>query len=395
MRIVLVTSKIDLETGGGSNSDLDLKAREFMRLGHEVTVITTFSEATKLPFTPPYNVIEEHIAKRDLISIQLGVLRIMRKHQHKADIYYYDGHNFLYGAGLYRFFGGNACVISFFNRELGCWKDDQERYIVVKKKSMLSRLRSATRYALERYVGMPIASAADLHTFTSPKYRELYEQFGLKQKREPLIVGDLFDGEELIRRYHVKEEVLPARDAHTGPFTLFYSGRLVLMRGLDILLKALSEVPARENIRLVLCGTGPEEQALKQLAQELHIAHLINWTGWIAREQTFSYLKDSDLFVMPKGSFGVTSVSLLEAMAFGLPCIVPEGGGLAWVVGAGALNFRQNDYHDMALQIQRLIQERSLRESLRNNGFARLRELDCHKTAERIVRAMQACIADH
>lgn len=388
MRIFLVTSKLDLETGGGSNSDLDLKARAFIELGHDVTVVTAFSGSNKISFTPPYRLIEERIPSRGLVGIQWGALRLFRKYASEADVYYFDGHNFLYGAGLYRRLGGRVPVVSFFNRELTSWMDDSERFVDMPRSRLFARAKMRIRFLLEKYIGMPLANGIDLHTFTSPAYRSLYEHFGLRMRKEPLVVGDLFDYESVVKEYAVVAEVLPERQQRVGPLTLFFSGRLVAMRGVDLLLKAFSELENMGNFRLVICGTGPEEKTLKELAEKLRVTKYVQFAGWLGRGAIYHNLRSADIFVMPKGN-GATSVALLEAMAFGLPSVVPEDNALEWVAGKAARTFKENDHHALAQGIEKLAEDPKLRETLTKRCFIRLSELNYRHTAKRIEMAMR------
>ena len=47
MKIILITSKFDFESGGGSSTELDQKARSLQEKGYEVEVITAFSKGNK------------------------------------------------------------------------------------------------------------------------------------------------------------------------------------------------------------------------------------------------------------------------------------------------------------------------------------------------------------
>lgn len=374
MRILIVTSKLDLQTGGGSNSDLDLKARTFQSLGHDVSVLTAFSGSNKIPRTPPYRIITENLRARGLLGIQWGILRSFFKYQQRADIYYFDGHNFLYGAGLYRRLGGRVPVVSFFNRELSSWPLPGTR----------ASLKQRIRYALERYFLIPLCNVIDLHTFTSPAFCDMYKAFGLRFSREPLVVGDLFDPELVRRTYSLHK---PGR--HT---TLLFSGRLVPMRGVDLLLTACSKLPDASNYRLVICGSGPDEPMLKTLAADLGLTSIVEFAGWLDRSEIFERLTRTDVFVIPKGN-GATSVALLEAMTLGIPSVVPNDNALSWVAGAGAYTFTENDAQALAHAIERVANEPVLRAQLSKGAGERLEELDYKKTAARIVESMRALIA--
>ena len=123
MKIILLTSKLNFETAGGSVMDLHLKARGLVELGHEVTVITAFSRVNIIKDPLPYSVIEENINSRGLIGIQYGAYKLLKKHQQLADVIYIDGQIFIYSGGLSRIFGCSVPIVPFFNTRLNCMGD--------------------------------------------------------------------------------------------------------------------------------------------------------------------------------------------------------------------------------------------------------------------------------
>jgi len=95
-------------------------------------------------------------------------------------------------------------------------------------------------------------------------------------------------------------------------------------------LKAASErVP---GLRLLIVGDGPNEPAIRQLAERLQIAHIVQFLG--ARHDVGDWLSRADVFVLSSLSEGVP-ISLLEAMASGLPCVVSDVGGMREIVEMG------------------------------------------------------------
>ncbi|MEK7655911.1 MAG: hypothetical protein AAB386_04520, partial [Patescibacteria group bacterium] len=113
MRIFFITSKLNFENAGGSIEEYDLMMKTWQELGNEVTAVTTYSNANRIPNPLPYALKEEKIQNKNRWSIQKGVLDIMRKYEKDADVFHVDG-QFLYGAGLYRRLGGRVPVQAYF-----------------------------------------------------------------------------------------------------------------------------------------------------------------------------------------------------------------------------------------------------------------------------------------
>ncbi len=107
-----------------------------------------------------------------------------------------------------------------------------------------------------------------------------------------------------------------------------FTGRLVPGKRVDQLVAVWPTVRTyHPNACLLVLGTGPEENALKQAAGEG-----IRFTGKI--DDVVPYLQASDLFVLPSAAEGL-SVALLEAMATGLPAISTNVGGAPDVIDHG------------------------------------------------------------
>lgn len=111
-------------------------------------------------------------------------------------------------------------------------------------------------------------------------------------------------------------------------FEIVYVGRFEPVKNLDILLEAFAEFrQIRRDARLSLVGTGSKRAQLEESAHELGIAPHVNFLG--VSSDPWRQVRRADLFVLPSSSEGF-GLSLVEAMAFGIPClttpvgIVPE-----------------------------------------------------------------------
>jgi glycosyltransferase involved in cell wall biosynthesis len=119
-------------------------------------------------------------------------------------------------------------------------------------------------------------------------------------------------------------------------FTLVSVGRLVAAKNFATLIRAVAVArTAIPDLSLWIVGGGDEAPALQRLSAELDVASVVRFCG--ERRDVGRWLGAADVFVLSSVTEGLP-ISLLEAMAAGLPAIVTDVGGLPELValsGAG------------------------------------------------------------
>ncbi len=375
MRIVFITTKLNFITSGASVQELDIKIRTFMARGHQVLAVTMSSGINNIPELLPYKVIEKTSGSGTQLAIQYNVFRALKVLEAEADIFYIDGQVFLYGAGLYRLLGGKRPVCAHFNRELTAWPELVSSLFGVPHKSLFLRLKQAFRFYIEKWFFIPVANRMDAVSFTNPYLEQTYRDFGLHIK-DSIITGDAFDYKGFMHKYDVREDSYLNRNKREGPYTLYYSSRMAPGKGFDILIEAFSKLRDKTHFRLVLGGAGPEEEKIKKMVSALGLDKLVSYTGWAPKVEHYKRLKEiTDIFVQPMQSgMDKTSYILLEAMAFGIPSILPKGGGLEWDAKDSALYFQGGNTDDLAKTIERLGNDADLRAQLSSKCYERLKE---------------------
>lgn len=111
----------------------------------------------------------------------------------------------------------------------------------------------------------------------------------------------------------------PARPDPTSD--LLFVGRLVPVKGVDVLLRALATLPGRS---LVIAGDGPERASLERLCATLGLSTRVRFQGWV--ENPSALMSSSRLLVLPSRNEG-WPIALLEAAANGLPFLATDVGG--------------------------------------------------------------------
>lgn len=158
-------------------------------------------------------------------------------------------------------------------------------------------------------------------------------------------------------------------------FTIGYVGRMLSMKGVDLLIQAIAKIP---DAQLRLVGTGDDFAAIQSICKQLNVADRIEWISSLTEREIPSFMSDLDALVLPSrstpGWMEQLGRVLIEAMAVGTPVVGTRSGAIAEVIGDVGLLFDEDDPDDLAQQLQRLKNNQSLREECRRRGQMRARD---------------------
>lgn len=164
----------------------------------------------------------------------------------------------------------------------------------------------------------------------------LVESLGLRAHTRLLAVSRPL-AEELRRRSPAAEVTVLHNGLDPAAFVrpdrrprehVVYLGRLeTRSKGLDLLLQAYAQVAETTPCDLWIAGDGPDEAAVRALADRLGIAHRIRWLGRVHGAARFELLASARLVCVPSRSetFGMVAAEALAAatpvLAFDIPCL--------------------------------------------------------------------------
>ncbi len=155
---------------------------------------------------------------------------------------------------------------------------------------------------------------------------------------------------------------LPATpQAAARPNLIVFLGRMEQGKGVFDLLEAVSALrPAVPDVRLVCAGDG-ERFAVARYAERLGIADAVKFTGWVGPSGKRALLESAAVFALPSYDAGLP-VSLLEAMAAGVPVVASAVGGIPEVVADGVSGYlvAPGDKATLERLLRRLLTERGL-----------------------------------
>ncbi len=123
-----------------------------------------------------------------------------------------------------------------------------------------------------------------------------------------------------------REHTLPP----VSPCRICYVGRLAGIKGVPLLIDAVSRICTDYDVILFIVGSGTEKENLEHQADILGIKENVVFTG--QKTDVRPFLKESNIFVYPSICQEVFGISLIEAMAYGIPCIANQVGGIPEII---------------------------------------------------------------
>ncbi len=177
--------------------------------------------------------------------------------------------------------------------------------------------------------------------------------------------------------------------------TLFCNRTWEPMYGLDVLARAFVKVVQQnENIGLILLGSGSQGNIIRGILQSGGVLDHVTFGGKVSQQDLPDWYRDADIYISPSHVDG-SSVSLMEALACGLPCLVSDiPGNKEWVTeGENGWLFRDGDADHLAEKILMVI---SKREKLSEIGRAARRSAemraDWRKNAELLMKTYETVV---
>jgi glycosyltransferase involved in cell wall biosynthesis len=161
--------------------------------------------------------------------------------------------------------------------------------------------------------------------------------------------------------------------------TIGTMARLSHEKGIDVLLRAVADLPA--STQVLIGGDGPQLGPLAAQIAELGLANRVTLAGFVSDVPQF--MTQLNLFVLPSRSEGLGLV-LIEAMAAGLPVVATQVGGIPEVVvhGETGLLVPPEDAGALAAAIRQVLADPAL--AARMGEAGRIRAAACF-SAERMA----------
>jgi PEP-CTERM/exosortase A-associated glycosyltransferase len=188
------------------------------------------------------------------------------------------------------------------------------------------------------------------------------------------VIPNAVDAEKFMRSGAV-DESLKAGLGLGGARVLGFLGSFYAYEGLSLLLDAFPRIhAAAPDVRILLVGGGPQEEALKARAKALGIDRYVVFTGRVPHDQVQRYYDIVDLLVYPRLPMRltdlVTPLKPLEAMAQSRLLVASDVGGHRELIRDGETGwlFRAGDAQHLAEVVLRTLAHQDDWEMVRAAG---------------------------
>lgn len=143
---------------------------------------------------------------------------------------------------------------------------------------------------------------------------------------------------------------------------ILFAGTVIPRKGYADLIRGFAKIASKHpDWKIVIAGNGEIDKA-KAIAKECGIENQVVFLGWVNGHAKDLAFQRASIYCLASDGEGFP-MSVLDAWAYGIPCVVTPVGGLPDIVidGENALVFPVGDVDILARQLERMISDNGLR----------------------------------
>lgn len=183
--------------------------------------------------------------------------------------------------------------------------------------------------------------------------------------------------------------MLPNGEERRYEKQIIFAGRLSEEKGILDLLQIIPKLS--ENIHLIIAGSGPEEQKVKDVEKKYDNVHFL---GYIPKNQLIKLIRGSDLLIQPSIMEGGISSTFLESMYCKTPIIATSVGGNKEIIlhMKNAYVVKPNSPSDIIQAIDFLFSNPEKGQILTENAFKIVSNYDWKHIGQKYVDIYQSLL---
>ena len=189
---------------------------------------------------------------------------------------------------------------------------------------------------------------------------------------------------QLVKKWHLH-----------GQKVILYLGLFIKRKNPSFLIKVFSQIKKKQpNTKLIMIGKGPEEKKLKALAKSLNLNRDVIFPGPKYEKEKVKYYQTADVFAFASHNEGFV-LSVLEAMAAGLPLVLPDSVSFPESVAPGINGYlaQPNSLKDWVNKLSQIISNGKLQHKMSHEARKRaVKEFSWNTCAEKNLRAYRTLV---
>jgi glycogen(starch) synthase len=173
-------------------------------------------------------------------------------------------------------------------------------------------------------------------------------------------VAKCFSTPSVVIRNPYDARLFTVRSTSTVRAGLVFVGRLVSEKGIDLLLQALHRLSLRGlPPQLTIIGSGSEQAAAEQLTNTLALENQVTFVGSKSPAEIVDLLNQHAILVVPSRYAEPFGIVALEGIACGCAVVGSSGGGLPEAIGPCGVTFANGDVEALSNALEKLLGDAS------------------------------------
>lgn len=217
---------------------------------------------------------------------------------------------------------------------------------------------------IQKYVFSIIKNSIDYVLVPGKKGEKYFENY-LKYPKDKIknvintsVINEKNKKNNIRKKYNIDDEKK----------IILYFGRIIRVKGLDILIKAFNNMVNKDKACLLICGDGEfKQECLKLIKNSKNII----FTGKVNSSERYDYFFESNIFVLPSrndnGFIEAWGLTVAEAMDLGLACVVSDMVGCSSDLIKDNLNgliFESENFEELSQKLDYLIENNDFRHKI-------------------------------
>ncbi|WP_167555364.1 glycosyltransferase family 4 protein [Gottfriedia acidiceleris] len=169
---------------------------------------------------------------------------------------------------------------------------------------------------------------------------------------------------------------------------LLYVGRLIKLKGLDLLFRAISKI--EKEYTLTIVGEGEEKEKLINLCKELQIDQKVSFLGYKEGKELRELYANADLFIFPSlnDCFGLV---LIEALCAELPLLTSKYAGASYdVIKDNGYIYDPYDQDNFLRKLRDIIDNKENIDQKRFNSLELVNKFSFNNVSKEFIKAIES-----